>query len=269
MLIEYLREQQGKIELTKNNIRALAFELRCETQQAEDFINTLLELELIKKENNSIFSKRLNENINHLNSIREKRKSAAKARWDKSNQIEIDNANAKNLDANANNNTSKCTANAHENDAKKSNSKEMERKIESNVNDRTEETDLLSNSLPLTSDLPLPLITDYKSYFPSDWDNDEQLKISIKKMLSELTVIPDVQTISSFFNIISKKNPLTKQVKKQSSFKILFDICSKWNSFAPDKKNFGYLYKTFKGKIQDQLTLALEQRNSSSRAKKL
>lgn len=119
MLIEYLREQQGAIELTKNNYRAIAFELRCDSQEAENFINTLLELELLRNDDGFIFSDRLNKNIEHLNTVREKRKTAAKARWEKLNQSDTINANAQESDANALEDRCKSNAIAPENDAKK------------------------------------------------------------------------------------------------------------------------------------------------------
>lgn len=119
MLIEYLREQQGSIELTKNNYRAIAFELRCDSQEAENFINTLIELELLRNNDGFIFSDRLNKNIEHLNTVREKRKTAAKARWEKMNQSDTVNANASETDANASESECKSNAIALENDAKK------------------------------------------------------------------------------------------------------------------------------------------------------
>ncbi len=135
MLIEYLREQQGSIELTKNNYRAIAFELRCDTQEAENFINTLTELGLLRYDDGFIFSDRLNKNIDHLNTVREKRKTAAKARWEKMNQSDTVNANASETDANALESECKSNAIAPENDAKKrkeKNSIEKKRREEKN-----------------------------------------------------------------------------------------------------------------------------------------
>lgn len=135
MLIEYLREQQGSIELTKNNYRAIAFELRCDSQEAENFINTLIELELLRNNDGFIFSDRLNKNIEHLNTVREKRKTAAKARWEKMNQSDTNNANASEPDANASESECKSNAIAPENDTKKrkeKNSIEKKRREEKN-----------------------------------------------------------------------------------------------------------------------------------------
>jgi hypothetical protein len=93
-LIEMIREEGGLLELNQNTMIAIADELKIDANACEKFTHALLDLELIKKdEQNCIYSNRLNESISHLDKLKELRKKAAEKRWG--------NAKTENNDANA------------------------------------------------------------------------------------------------------------------------------------------------------------------------
>lgn len=121
-LIEFLREQDGHIEMTPINERALGFELGLSQDECKCFIDSLIEYGLLCCNGLTIFSQRLFESIEHLEGIRAKRKEAISKRWNKepktddlykcnTNVIQIDtkktkekNSKEKNSKENINNN---------------------------------------------------------------------------------------------------------------------------------------------------------------------
>lgn len=254
MLIEYLREQQGVIELTKNNLRAIAYEIRCETTDAEKFIESLIELKLLRTENGFIFSDRLNKNIEHLKSIREKRRSAAEARWKKNSQDGRENANAMVMDANAYGERSNCNANASENDAKKSKEKKSKEEYTISKNSKTENN--FANFQPPNFDLPLPLLTNQDDFTPEDFYNRNQVTESVIKLLNTFCNIsvPKKEEVTSFVNVIMN----TKQVKNQTAFNFVFNSFKEFGSLPEKKKNLAYLYTQTVNKINDALIEARE-----------
>ncbi|HZW38237.1 MAG TPA: Lin1244/Lin1753 domain-containing protein [Ignavibacteriaceae bacterium] len=89
ILLEMLREQGGKMELNKQNLRAIQFEMQLTTlDMAENFVNELIdEYQLVTKEEGLIFNNRLLESIGHLDNIKEKRRSAVNKRWNKDTNV--------------------------------------------------------------------------------------------------------------------------------------------------------------------------------------
>ncbi|HEX2868651.1 MAG TPA: Lin1244/Lin1753 domain-containing protein [Ignavibacteriales bacterium] len=115
-IIEFLREQKGCMRKDKNSMRALAYELRMDTSAAEKFMDDLIhEYDLLSLEEDFIFSRRLNKSIDHLDTIREKRKEAIRRRWNKLDDTKVPENDT---------NVSKTDTIVPENDTKESKGKE-------------------------------------------------------------------------------------------------------------------------------------------------
>jgi len=81
-IIEYLREENGRISFD-NAVDLFSFELRSSFEECRKLISFLIDVELLKVEDNYIFSQRLMDNINRFNLCIEKKKKAAIKRWRK------------------------------------------------------------------------------------------------------------------------------------------------------------------------------------------
>jgi hypothetical protein len=94
---------------------------------------------------------------------------------------------------------------------------------------------------------------------PEDFENKELVTKSVKKMLTSFCYIqnPKKEEISSFVNVVMG----TKYVKKQTAFKYLFDTFNEYHSYSAEKRNLKYLYSRLKGRIDDALIIAREERN--------
>lgn len=108
------------------------------------------------------------------------------------------------------------------------------------------------------SDLPLPPLTENQKTEPEDYSNIFQVTDCIKNLLSIQCSIeePDKATLSSFVNMVTS----TKQVRNQTAFKLLRDTFYEFNTLPDEKRNLKYVYSRAKGKINDALTRAREDR---------
>lgn len=110
-LIEMMREQKGCLHTDKKTMRAVAYELRMQTEEAEAFIKCLIEdYELLILENEQVHSNRLNKSIALLEEARENAQKAAEARWGKK-RAEAENADASKNDASAQENNADASKN--------------------------------------------------------------------------------------------------------------------------------------------------------------
>ena len=271
-LLEIIYRDKGYyLDLSDEYILILSDELRISQVELETIINDFIERELFSKSKfddyQILTSKRVQENY-----VRgcERRKSIHLC----NEYLLVDPQSIINEDAKLkpqifingiNENINRINVNINlDNDEINSQSKSKRKKSETKVN---LQESLESNSDFLTSDfdLPLPTLTDINNYLPLNFDDDNSLRESINRLLTDLTIQPDKSTLTSFFNIVSKKNELTKQVKKESSFKMLFELCMNWKTFSPEQKNFSYLYSAFSGKIKDRLIAVRENNNAKSK----
>lgn len=120
-----------------------------------------------------------------------------------------------------------------------------------------------TNFQPSNDDLPLPLLTEEKEFQPKDFENKNQVTESIKLLLSTFCNIkePRKEEVSSFVNVVMNTN----QVKNQTAFKYVFDTFNEFSSYPEEKRNLKYLYSRVKGRIDDALILAREDRAMSSK----
>lgn len=115
-----------------------------------------------------------------------------------------------------------------------------------------------NNANSSNDDLPLPFLTQNKNTEPSDYSNVFEVTDCIKNLLSIHCNIeePDKATLSSFANMVTS----TKQVRNQTAFKLLRDTFYEYNTLPDEKRNLKYVYSRAKGKINDALTRAKEDR---------
>lgn len=115
-----------------------------------------------------------------------------------------------------------------------------------------------TNSKPSNDDLPLPLLTEEKQFQPQDFGNKDQVTESIKHLLNSFCNIsePKKEEISSFVNVVMN----TKNVKNQTAFKYVYETFNEFNSYSAEKRNLKYLYSRVKGRIDDALIIAREER---------
>jgi hypothetical protein len=59
----------------------------------------------------------------------------------------------------------------------------------------------------------------------------------------------------------------TKQVKNQTAFKYVFDTFLEYHTYSVEKRNLKYLYSRVKGRIDDALIKAREERAKLSKQK--
>jgi hypothetical protein len=269
MLEIIYRDKGYYLDLSDEFILLLSDELRIELDELEIIINDFLSRELFSKKkfeaHNILTSKRIQEN--YLKGC-ERRKSVYLIKEfllinpemifseDAKHKPEV---NIIGIDGDINQIDEDINS---KNDVISTQSKSKRKKSKLNVNSKGNTIlPIYPLPLPSTSDLPLPLITNYESFTPNNFDDDSELKDQIKKLLEYFIISPDDKTITTFFNVIAKKKPLTEKVSKQTSFKILYEICCNWNNLDEEKKNYPYIFKKFTGMIQDKLTNALEKRN--------
>lgn len=132
----------------------------------------------------------------------------------------------------------------------------LNRSLKLKGKDQDEGQEQTNNSQPSNSDLPLPLLTENTE--PEDYENIFQVTDCIKNLLSIHCNIqdPDKATLSSFVNMVTS----TKQVRNQTAFKLVRDTFIEFNSFPDEKRNLKYVYSRAKGRINDALVRAREDR---------
>lgn len=232
-----------ELDLTKNRNKAVvAEELNISLDELNNFIQTLLsdDIELILEAEPGIYTtKKVKEAFGKVSDEREK----ARIRKEK---VKKSNSSGEPAESSGEPNN-------------------RVNEIKGNEIKSKENTELPIYSLPSTFDLPLPTITNYETFIPDDFNDDLQLRAQIEKLLKHFTHNPDNKTITTFYNVVAKKNKLTEKVSKQTSFKILYEICSNWNNLESGKKNYGYLFKKFTGMIEDKLIEARERKNNAEK----
>lgn len=132
------------------------------------------------------------------------------------------------------------------------------KEVNVNNSDVDNSNDQLSNLQTPNAEISLPLLTDIAEYSPSNFDDLEEVSRSVTNLLNSFCCIeePDKSTISSFVNVIMK----TKQVKKQTAFKYVFDTFLEFHKYSDEKRNLKYLYSRVKGRIDDALIKGREER---------
>ncbi len=83
-LVEILREQEAyKIELSEENYESLAEGMKCETNQAKDYINYLIKVKLLLNSNNLIHSARLDRDMDFMRQLSEQNRQNVMVRYQK------------------------------------------------------------------------------------------------------------------------------------------------------------------------------------------
>lgn len=105
VIIEMLRESEDfKLPMKKLTFNAIAMQVLCKDYAKDDaksFVeNCIKEYELFETDGEFFWSKSLLKRMDKKNDVSEKRRAAAKKRWDKANSEDVD-ANAMQNDANA------------------------------------------------------------------------------------------------------------------------------------------------------------------------
>lgn len=124
------------------------------------------------------------------------------------------------------------------------------------INPRLETLIKPQTSNDSNSDLPLPLQT-LNDYLPKDFTEEETL-LSVKRLITDFLNInqPEKSSLKAITNIILH----TKQVKCETAFRFVYETFATIHSLPQEKQNLAYIYKAIKGKIDDALIKAREER---------
>lgn len=100
--------------------------------------------------------------------------------------------------------------------------------------------------------------TFYEDCLPFDFSDTDAIRNSITKLINKfcIGIIPTKSEITRILNIVTE----TRGAKPETCFKITAETLLGFNSLPLEKKNFAYLSQTIKGKIDDALIKAIEEK---------
>lgn len=243
IIIEMLREQEGyKLPLKKYIFNAIAMQVQCKDFAKDDakvFVeNCINEYELFAADEGFFWSNSLLKRMDKKQDLSEKRRAAAKARWDKSS----DSNDSEKKDKQNNANAMQVDANAKQADARKGKEKkEKESKEKENINNKDDEAAPLSEKDVFkfyAENLQIglaesPFNLDSISHWIKDLSAEvvlEAMKESVKREIKgfnytekilkdwanrKITSLPDIEKMRAAFEKKSSRSGTGRRVRKE------------------------------------------------------